>query len=37
LTAKIVADKLVDGIESAPFVAFGPDRFRFALRNRSSA
>jgi len=30
LTAKIVAGRLIDGIENQAFTAFGPDRFRFA-------
>lgn len=30
LTAKIVAERLIDGIEHVAFTAFGPDRFRFA-------
>lgn len=30
LTARIVAEKLIDGVDSPAFTAFGPDRFRFA-------
>lgn len=30
LTAKLVADRLVDGVDNAAFTTFGPDRFRFA-------
>ncbi len=29
LTAKIVAARLIDGVDDAAFTAFGPDRFRF--------